>query len=120
MRISEVAAQSGLSIDTIRYYEMSGICPVIQRDVGGKRVFSAENLGWLVLLASLRETGMPTKKMKQFADLYQRGDATISERKGILAEHETHLEVQQARLAKCKNLLGQKIGRYNAILGERS
>lgn len=120
MRISEVAAKCGLSIDTIRYYEKAGICPAIERGRDGKRVFSMENLNWLILLASLRETGMPTQRMKHFASLYQRGNATVGARKDMLRQHEDHLARQQARLHQCRALLARKIARYDEILGETS
>ena len=119
MKIAEVATKCSLSIDTIRYYEKAGICPAIQRGSDGKRHFSHENLDWLILLSSLRETGMPTRKMKKFAGLYQQGNATVSERKKMLTEHEKHLELQQIRLAKCKTLLSRKLARYDEILGEK-
>ncbi|MEP3114525.1 MerR family transcriptional regulator [Nisaea sp.] len=117
MKIAEVAARCGLSIDTIRYYEKAGICTAIQRGSDGKRRFSQENLDWLILLASLRETGMPNRKMKHFADLYQRGDATVCERKEMLRDHQKHLELQQSRLPRCRTLLDHKLGLYDEILG---
>ncbi len=117
MKIAEVAARCGLSIDTIRYYEKAGICTAIQRGADGKRRFSQENLDWLVLLASLRETGMPTREMKRFAGLYQRGDATVCERKEMLGDHQKHLELQQERLSRCRAILDHKLARYDEILG---
>lgn len=120
MRIAEAARDCGLSTHTIRYYEKSGMLPEIERGSDGHRYFSQENLDWLILLASLRETGMPTKKMAHFAGLYRKGDSTIPERKKMLSEHEKHLELQQARLAKCRKLLIYKLKRYNKILGGNS
>ena len=77
MRISEASALSGLSADTIRYYEKSGLVPAINRGADGLRRFSAENVEWLTLLFWLRKTGMPMKEMQCFAELYRLGEATI-------------------------------------------
>ncbi len=120
MRIAEEAAKCSLSVDTIRYYEKAGICPSIERGPDGNRRFSPENLDWLNLLAALRETGMPTKKMKYFADLYRQGDAKAAERKKVLKQHEMHLDLQQARLTKCKALLRHKLALYDQILGVKT
>lgn len=120
MRISEISTLSGLSIDTIRYYEKLGICPPIARGANGKRSFSPENAEWLVLLASLRDTGMPTKEMRYFAKLYQSGDATVRERKSLLLAHAGRLEARQRTLEKCRALLDHKLARYDVILGESS
>jgi len=120
MKIAEVAAQSGLSIDTIRYYEREGLCPPIPRGADGQRRFSPQVLDWLVLLAALRETGMPLRRMKHFAELYAHGDATVPERKQVLTDHARHLDAQAARIAECKALLAHKLSLYDTILGETS
>ncbi|WP_143037551.1 MerR family DNA-binding transcriptional regulator [Allgaiera indica] len=37
MRIAEASERTGFSISTIRYYERSGLCPIIKRGADGKR-----------------------------------------------------------------------------------
>ena len=115
MRISEAAQKSGLSIDTIRYYEKSGITPEIRRGSDGQRRFSPENIDWLTLLYWLRETGMPMKVMHQFATLYQAGDHTMSDRKQILLSHSKYLKKKRADLDRCEELLAYKIAIYKDI-----
>lgn len=116
MKIAEVARITGLGIHTIRFYEKSGICPPIVRSPDGNRRFSPENVEWLSLLSALRDTDMPTQRMKRFADFYQRGDATLGARKAMLLAHASDLDAQQARLDRCRGLLAHKIARYDAIL----
>lgn len=117
MRISEVAALSGLSVDTIRFYERSKLLPDIDRDKSGKRCFTAANVDWLILLASLRATGMPMEKMRHFAELYRIGDAAIPQRREILVEHADHLENRRAEIDRCALLLKHKIETYFKIEG---
>ncbi|WP_299295489.1 MerR family transcriptional regulator [uncultured Tateyamaria sp.] len=116
MKITEVSGKCGRSIDTIRYYEKSGVCPPIARAPDGQRRFTPENLDWFVLLASLRNTGKPTARMKAFANLYRHGDATIADRKEMLEAHGAHLDQQQQHLDQCRALLGRKIERYEQIM----
>lgn len=118
MRISEAAARCGLSIDTIRFYERSGLLPAITRGSDGRRQFSSEDVEWLILLASLRNTGMPMKRMRRFADLYQQGKETIPERRLILSDHSAELEVRRAELDRCTELLYYKLQKYSEIEGE--
>lgn len=61
MQISQAASLSGLSVHTIRFYEKSNLIRSITRGADGNRYFSAENINWLILLSSLRETGMPSQ-----------------------------------------------------------
>ncbi|MUO43008.1 MerR family transcriptional regulator [Agrobacterium vitis] len=120
MRISEAASTSGLSIDTIRYYEKLGMLPKVRRGSDGRRDFSAENIEWLVLLSSLRETGMPMERMRHFAQLYQHGHKTLSERRAMLLDHAEHLQKRRAALDRCAELLAYKLKRYDEIGEERS
>ena len=115
MRIAEAALRSGLSVDTIRYYEKSGIVPEIRRGPDRQRRFSQENIDWLTLLFWLRETGMAMKTMHRFACLYQAGDHTISERKQVLLAHAEHLKKRRADLDRCEELLAHKLALYEHI-----
>lgn len=118
MRISEAASRSGLSIDTIRFYEKFGLLPAIARGRNGNRRFTPENAEWLILLFSLRETGMPMKKMQRFAKLYRHGNDTIPERRKALLEHSEYLERRKAALDRCAELLDRKLARYDGIMGD--
>lgn len=117
MQISEASARSGLSLDTIRYYERAGLLPRVGRGSDGRRHFSPEAIEWLILLASLRATGMPMKRMKRFAELYQQGDAFIPERREMLLAHAAQLEERRAELDRCAALLDYKLQRYSEIEG---
>lgn len=120
MRISEASTMSGLSVDTIRYYEKSGLVPAIDRGPDGLRRFSPENVEWLVLLYWLRKTGMPMKEMRRFATLYREGEASIAERKAVLLNHEERLRRRRAELDRCADVLAHKIATYRKIEGEVS
>lgn len=112
MRIAEAALRSGLSVDTIRYYEKSGIVPDIRRGPDRQRRFSTENIEWLTLLFWLRETGMPMKTMYRFASLYRAGDQTIPERKQVLLAHAEHLKKRRVDLDRCEDVLARKLAIY--------
>ena len=112
MRISEAAAESGLGVDTIRYYEAEGRVPKVVRGADGQRAFSPENVEWLTLLYWLRETGMPMRVMRQFAALYAKGDGTIAQRKAILLEHADRLDQRRRDLDRCATILNRKLEIY--------
>ena len=118
MKISEVAERTKLSLSTIRYYEKMGLCPSISRGADGKRQFSTTELDWLLLLASLRETGMPMSEMKQFAVLYAHGNVSVPERKAMLLKHAQYLNERQGQLDRCAEILQRKLSKYDEIIGE--
>jgi len=117
MKISEAAAQSGLSVHTIRYYEAAGLCPPIARGADGQRRFAPRDVEWLTLMAALRETGMPGAEMRRFAEAYAQGDATLQDRKAMLQAHQDRLARSQAALVRCAGLVALKLARYDALLG---
>ena len=67
--ISAMAAESGLSMDTLRWYEKEGMLPPVGRGVDGRRRYAPADRNLVLLLARLRETGMTTRAMKEFVAL---------------------------------------------------
>jgi DNA-binding transcriptional MerR regulator len=64
--ISDAAAASELSIDTIRYYDRFGIIGAVSRTPGGARAFTPDDTGWLRILRCLRDTGMSMAGLRRF------------------------------------------------------
>lgn len=118
MRISEAATRSGLSADTIRYYEKSGMLPDIPRAPSGVRVFDQRIVDWLTLLYWLRETGMPMARMRRFTTLARAGGDTVAERREILIAHSEDLARRRALLDKCEAVLAIKIASYGGHRGD--
>ncbi|MEM7118764.1 MAG: MerR family transcriptional regulator [Chloroflexota bacterium] len=85
--ISEISRETGLSIDTLRYYERIELLVNIDRNSSGHRAYNADDLGWLNLLVCLRETGMPIADMLCFAKLIREGEHNLSERLELLQTH---------------------------------
>src|SRR5690606_33492663 len=63
---AEAVELTGCPLDTVRYYEKIGLLS-LDRDSGGRRVFTQGDLDWIGLLRCLRETGMPIADMVAFA-----------------------------------------------------
>lgn len=114
MHISEIAAISGLSVHTLRYYEKQGILNQIARDSSGRRIYSARDLDWLVWIQRLKATGMALKKIKHFAELRAQGDGSLSLRKGMLSEHAVNLKAEIHSLQAELDVVEQKIEAYSA------
>ncbi|MEU4215056.1 MerR family transcriptional regulator [Actinoplanes sp. NPDC026623] len=110
----EVAQRTGLSLDTLRYYERIGLLDGVDRTPGGRRQYSDGDLGWLGILRCLRETGMPIQRMLQFAELC-RDDDTITDRIALLEQHDQSVREQIAMLQAQRTHLRGKIDYYRAI-----
>src|SRR6266508_4063295 len=62
--IAEVAGRSGLSADTLRYYEKIGLIEPPTRDPSGHRSYTEDDVAWVTFLLRLRSTGMPIRLMR--------------------------------------------------------
>ncbi|MEZ0068184.1 DNA-binding transcriptional MerR regulator [Streptacidiphilus sp. MAP12-20] len=85
--IGEVAARTGLSAHTLRWYERIGLLDRPARSHHGQRRFCDADLGWLAFLGNLRATGMPVAGMLRYAELLRAGEDTRAARRELLIEH---------------------------------
>jgi DNA-binding transcriptional MerR regulator len=104
--IAQAAESSGLSIDTLRYYERIGLVEPPARDTGGRRAYSDDDLTWLSFLTKLRTTGMPIRMMREYARLRRQGQASTSRRKQILVDQRRAVLSRIAELETCVDMLG--------------
>ncbi len=121
MNITQAAGLSGLSVDTIRYYEKAGMLPTIARDARGWRRFDAAAVEWLRNLERLRATGMPMADMRRFAVLVHTTDAAqpgvTKERLAILRNHADTLTARLREVEACQAFLDHKINVYSSLIG---
>ena len=119
LTIEETAARTGITRHTLRYYERIGLLPPVGRTVSGHRRYSDSDVGWIVFLCLLRETGMSIQDMQRFVDLTREGDHTVPTRVDLLRTHRLELVDTLARLQGHLQALETKIGIYTAMLEAR-
>ncbi|WP_247718742.1 MerR family transcriptional regulator [Morganella morganii] len=95
--ISAFSALTGFSIHTLRFYEKEGIL-IPQRRANNHRSYSARDAEWVAFITRLKETGMPLKSIKHYADLRAQGEATAQARMDLLLVHSGVLQQQIAVL----------------------
>jgi len=116
MTIQRAAAETGLSADTLRYYERIGVLPGIARSQSGHRRFSENDIGWIKLVQCLRATGMPIEDLHRYALLMQQGDSTAGERLRLLEEHRRRIRSDLRELKTALELVDHKIAGYDQML----
>lgn len=115
MYIGDLAAATGLSVDTLRYYEKIGLIAPPLRDSGGRRVYDADTLRWVDFLKRLKATGMGIADMVTYARLRAEGDRTSASRRLMLEERRALIRAQIQNLMDCLEMLDGKIETYLAI-----
>lgn len=74
--IKEAAYQSGLSEDTIRYYEKIQLLPQPNRKSNGHRVYDHTNIEKMKLILCLKKTGLSLEEMRPYVQLSLDSDLT--------------------------------------------
>ena len=116
LTIAQVSELTGLSTDTLRYYERSGLIDGVGRNAGNQRRYAAADIAWLEFLLRLRDTGMSIADMQRFAELRAAGDPAIAERLAILREHRGGLADRIRSLRRAAKALDEKINHYEELL----
>lgn len=119
MKIAEVSEKTGLSPDTLRYYERVGLLPTVRRNEGGIREYDAMDVRRIEFIKCMRSAGLPVETLIEYVRLVLQGDQTIEARKEILQEQRDLLAARIAEMQKTLDLLNYKIGVYESALLER-
>ena len=107
-----MAERTGVTIDTLRYYEREGLLDNVARADSGHRRYSQDDVLWVEVLRCLRETGMTIEQLRYYCELGAQGDHTEPERLALLTEHRVKVEAQIAERHAALNLIDHKISFY--------
>lgn len=116
--IQQAAALTGLSIDTLRYYERVGLLAPIARNQSGHRRYSEDRLTSIQFVVRLRSTGMSVAHVKQYIALTRRGESTMAERRAMLEAHAQHIKEQIDQLSVTRRAIEDKLARFEEIEAE--
>jgi DNA-binding transcriptional MerR regulator len=113
--IAEVAAETGLTAHTLRYYERAGLLEPPRRGGNGHRRYTCQDLGRIRMLTRLRDTGMPIAEVRRYFELVRAGERTASDRRRLLLDHRASVAAHITRLQEDLALIDYKIESYEEI-----
>lgn len=106
------ADRTGISIDTLRYYEREGLIGPIGRTVGGRRQYTEDDLFWIGLVTCFREAGLGIADLRDFVAIL-RAEHPPQDRVTFLRERRAVLEQRVAALGRAMEVLDEKIAYYS-------
>ena len=113
LTISDVAAETGLTTSTLRYYEQEGLLRgQIDRASSSHRRYSEQDLRWVEFITKLRATGMPIRDIRRYTELAREGDHTTPERLALLVDHRERVLAQLADMQRSLDAIDFKIATY--------
>ena len=109
--IAEVAAKTGVSAHTLRYYERIGLLDV-SRQANGHRRFTEYDIHGVVFIGRLRATAMPIREIQRYFALVAAGSSTESDRLALLQSHRLAVRTRLNEVEEALSAIEHKIARY--------
>lgn len=111
LTVQEASILTGLSAHTLRYYERIGLLEPVARNASGHRRYERTDLEHLQFLHCLRASGMPIRRLKEFAGLVQGGQPANDARLALLEAHHQDVQNRIAELQEKLRIIEVKIQR---------
>lgn len=98
MKIGELAAASGSTPKTIRFYEQAGLMPEPTRRPSGYRDYGPEFIDRLHFIRRAQAAGLSLREVRQVLAIYDRGDTPCSHVQQVLSDRLDQVRAQIAEL----------------------
>ena len=111
LTIGALSKRTVVSVETIRYYERSGILPKPPRTAGGHRLFADEHKQRLVFVRRARELGFSLNEVRALLGLTGGRRVTCAKVKSITEQHIADIRKRVKDLKRFECALGEMIER---------
>jgi MerR family transcriptional regulator, mercuric resistance operon regulatory protein len=103
--IGVLSAETGVNIETIRYYERIGLMPKPPRTDGRRRIFDASHLKRLIFIRRGRELGFSIDEIRELLGLARGHGLTCAEVKTMTETHIAGIRSKVKDLRKLERVL---------------
>ncbi|MEU0596939.1 heavy metal-responsive transcriptional regulator [Streptomyces sp. NPDC006393] len=105
MRISELAADCGVTAKTIRFYEQSGLLPPPPRTTGGYRDYPPEAATRLSFIRDAQAAGLTLAEIRSILTVRDSGRAPCGHVSELIQQHLADIEQRMAELRTTRTAL---------------
>lgn len=115
MKIGQLAARTGVSTKTIRYYEDIGVLPEPERQANGYRHYAAATTDRIAFIQDAQSAGLSLVEIQMILSLRDTGEATCDHVIGSLEAHLADLDRQMDDLRRTRGRLIEIIDRARSL-----
>src|SRR6266849_4091271 len=116
IQIGKVAEQTGLSIDTIRFYQKIGLVKQPARSEGGFRLFTDGEIKDLLFIQRAQELGFSLTEIKQLSILNHEPDHACSQVRELLKRKLRDVRAKVTQLLRLETELNKALRKCNRDL----
>jgi MerR family transcriptional regulator, mercuric resistance operon regulatory protein len=109
LTIGRLAISAGVNLETVRYYERTGLMPEPGRTSGGHRAYEPVHLERLRFIRRSRELGFGTDAIRKLIALSEPSLQSCAQVKGLATEHVAAVDARIADLQRLRAVLQQAI-----------
>jgi len=114
LSIGALSQQTGVHIETIRYYERIKMLPAPPRTEAGRRVYGERHRRTLGFIRRARDLGFNLDEIRALLDLDGSGRASCAEVREIASGHLAKVRAKLADLARLEAVLSETVGQCAA------
>jgi DNA-binding transcriptional MerR regulator len=118
LQIGEVAARTGVSIDTIRYYERRKLLRPASRSRGGFRLFPPETVERVQFIKHAQEMGLSLEEIAQLLET-RGGAAECQKVRDLLHGKLAELDERMKKMRAFRRILSKHLAECEYELNER-
>ncbi|AGL21642.1 MerR family transcriptional regulator [Actinoplanes sp. N902-109] len=116
--IREVSELTGLTPDTLRWYEREGVIPQVNRAADGRRRYGPASVRFIQLVQALRRTGMPVAAVREFVTFGPGTPDNSARRLTVLERQEVALQHRITELTGDLRVMRSKISQYRDLIAQ--
>ena len=112
----QVCKETGMTYQALKFYCNEGLVPNVKRDKNNRRVFDERDVAWIGSLTCLKKCGMNIQEMKEYLAMCLQGEASIPQRKEMLAQKQAALRETIRELQDSVAYIDWKQNFYDEVL----
>jgi DNA-binding transcriptional MerR regulator len=116
--IGEAAARTGVSADTIRYYERIGLLPAPPRSEGGYRRYSADAIARILFVRGAAKFGFSLKELGGFLQARRQGRPPCRSVRAAAERLLGEMDRQLAELTRARAAMAATLADWDARLAK--
>lgn len=115
MKIGEVARRTGIGVETLRFYERSGLLAPPVRTESGYRIYKADALERLDFIKRAQTLGFTLEEIRQIINESHAGGSPCSDVRRIMRQRLQELDERMEVMRQYRDELAQTIAKWEEI-----
>jgi len=113
LKIGEVAKRTGIGVETLRFYERSGLLSQPARTEGGYRLYDAEALDTLEFIKRAQTLGFTLDEIKRIIAESRAGQSPCSEVREVVRQRLAELDERMAQMQRYRDELAATLNDWD-------